>query len=368
MANSTCSITSISDLLDKGDRYLLNVTTTIASCPSICSLAWGNGNPDLSGIGVNVSYIMQAILALLCGPILAVIYFFRNGLRLDERTQDRLSEILNTFVDISAAFNIPVAIAAVIRLHQYAPFFEQYFMLFLVCMQLCSFVAVVCVVPLFEKRHCKGVQKIALYLGIQATLLLVTYILQIKIISRWVTVNELIGSCKSYRQVVPFFVIFQEQVKVVLLISRLCLAEISLFLSKSSKPTLYQLFKWLMVAIIAIPILLGILFGFKVSRRLLLGKTQKRTRGFVVIIAGLNNLTAYCAIIISDLPLTAFIMVLMTVLILGLLWLLQTMRRGLKETSMGNFQDDYWGLGQIIAVFLWVPLCLQIIYYTMCLA
>ena len=307
MANSTCSITSIGDLLDKGDRYLLNVTTTIATCPSICSLAWGSGNPDLSGIGVNVSYIMQAILALLCGPILAMIYFFRRGLGLDERTQDRIPEILNTFVDSSAAFNIPVAIAAVVRLRQYAPFFEQYFMLFLVGMQLCSFVVVVCAVPFFDKRHCRNVPKIALYLGIQAILLLVTYILQIRSISRWVSIKELIGGCKSYRQVIPFFIIFKEQVNFnVCLISRLSVTENPVL--KSSKPTLYELFKWLMVAIIAIPFLLGILFGFKVPRRLLLAKskklqqgTQRRTRGFVVFIAGQNILTAYYAITISDL-------------------------------------------------------------------
>ena len=213
MENSTCSITSISDLLDKGDRYLLNVTTTIVACPGICSLAWGSGNPDLSGIGVNISYIMQAVLALLCGPILALVYSFRNGLRLDESTQDRLSDIFNNFIDISAAFNIPVAIAAAIRLRQYAPFFEQYFLLFLLGMQLCSFVNVVCAVPVFEKRHCRIVQKIAFYLGIQGLLLCVTYILQVRSISRWVSIKELIGGCKSYRQVVPFFIIFKEQVK-----------------------------------------------------------------------------------------------------------------------------------------------------------
>ncbi len=214
MANSTCSITSINDLLDKVDRNLLNVTTTIASCPNICSLAWGKGNPDLSGIGLNVSYIMQAILAVLCGPILALIYSLRDRLGLDERTQDRLSEICHSFVNISAAFNIPVAIAAVIRTRQYAPFFEQYFLLFLVGMQSCSFVSVVCGLPVFDRRHHKSVQAIPLYLGIQGLLLFVTFML-VRSISRWVSIQELIAACKSYGQVLPFFVEFTEQVKFV---------------------------------------------------------------------------------------------------------------------------------------------------------
>jgi hypothetical protein len=211
MANSTCSITSISDLFDKVDRHLLNVTTTIASCPNICLLAWGKGNPDLSGIGLNISYIMQAILAVLCGPILALIYSLRDRLGLDERTQDRLSEIHHSFVDISAAFNIPVAIAAVIRIRQYASFFEQYFLLFLVGMQSCSFVSVVCALPLFDKRHRKKTQTIPLYLETQGILLFVTFML-IRSISRWVSIKELIAACKSYGQVLPYFVEFTEQV------------------------------------------------------------------------------------------------------------------------------------------------------------
>jgi len=211
MANSTCSITSIGDLLDKGDRNLLNITTTIAACPNICSLAWGKGNPDLSGIGLNVSYIMQAVLAVLCGPILALIYSFRDGLGLDEDIQDRLSEIHHSFINISAGFNIPVALAAVIRIRQYAPFFEQYFLLFLVGMQLCSFVNVVCAVPMFYKRHRRGVWTIPLYLGIQGLLLFITFMLMRNITKR-VSIKELIESCQSYGRVLPFFVDFTKQV------------------------------------------------------------------------------------------------------------------------------------------------------------
>ena len=210
MANSTCSITSVVDLLDKGDRNLLNVTTTIAACPNICSLAWGKGNPDLSGIGLNVSYIMQAIMAILCGPILAVIYYTHDG-SIEERTLDRLSEIHKSFVDISAGFNIPVAIAAVIRICQYAPFFEQYFLLFLVGMQLCSFVNVVCALPVFDKRHRKNVRTIPLYLGIQSVLLFVMGML-IRRATKRVSIKELIEGCRDYRQALPFFVDFLKQV------------------------------------------------------------------------------------------------------------------------------------------------------------
>ncbi len=282
MANSTCSITSIGDLLDKGDRNLLNITTTIAACPNICSLAWGKGNPDLSGIGLNVSYIMQAVLAVLCGPILALIYSFRDGLGLDEDIQDRLSEIHHSFINISAGFNIPVALAAVIRIRQYAPFFEQYFLLFLVGMQLCSFVNVVCAVPMFYKRHRRGVWTIPLYLGIQGLLLFITFMLMRNITKR-VSIKELIESCQSYGRVLPFFVDFTKQVNLPDLTSKRGWNAFN----KMSAPILYQIVQWVMIAIFAFPFLLGVLFSFKVARRSLLGEKMGR---IWVIIAGLNLL------------------------------------------------------------------------------
>ena len=28
-----------------------------------------------------------------------------------------------------------------------------------------------------------------------------------------------------------------------------------------------------------------------------------------------------------------------------------------------DFEDDQWGFGQVIAVFVWIPLCLRVIYF-----
>lgn len=44
------------------------------------------------------------------------------------------------------------------------------------------------------------------------------------------------------------------------------------------------------------------------------------------------------------------------------------MRSKFKAISGADFQDDEWGFGQIIAVCLWIPLCLQVVYYVMCFA
>lgn len=47
-----CFYSSIGAILDQADAGKLNVTQLAQQCPNICSLAWGTGNPDLSGIGV----------------------------------------------------------------------------------------------------------------------------------------------------------------------------------------------------------------------------------------------------------------------------------------------------------------------------
>jgi len=48
----SCSFPSIYQVLAEADKGNLNITQVVQRCQNICSLAWGVGNPDLSGIGV----------------------------------------------------------------------------------------------------------------------------------------------------------------------------------------------------------------------------------------------------------------------------------------------------------------------------
>lgn len=43
-------------------------------------------------------------------------------------------------------------------------------------------------------------------------------------------------------------------------------------------------------------------------------------------------------------------------------WLQESMRSNLRAIT-GDYCDDQWSFGQIIAVCIWVPSCLKIIYY-----
>jgi hypothetical protein len=47
------AITSLTDLLTQAKDGVLNIENEIQRCPAVCEVAWGPGNPDLSGIGVS---------------------------------------------------------------------------------------------------------------------------------------------------------------------------------------------------------------------------------------------------------------------------------------------------------------------------
>lgn len=49
---ASCEIPSMYELLKEAEKGNLNLTILSQTCPSVCTLAWGTGNPDLSGIGV----------------------------------------------------------------------------------------------------------------------------------------------------------------------------------------------------------------------------------------------------------------------------------------------------------------------------
>jgi len=44
--------------------------------------------------------------------------------------------------------------------------------------------------------------------------------------------------------------------------------------------------------------------------------------------------------------------------------MLVELAEAMKEITGPDLQDNQWGFGQVIALFLWVPLCTQIVYDT----
>lgn len=52
VANFSCAFGSLAEVFANSTAQGLDVTQVVGKCENVCSLAWGSGNPDLSGIGV----------------------------------------------------------------------------------------------------------------------------------------------------------------------------------------------------------------------------------------------------------------------------------------------------------------------------
>lgn len=52
-APSDCGTIATLVELIKADQGQLNITEIITLCPEICRKLWGDGNPDLDGVGVS---------------------------------------------------------------------------------------------------------------------------------------------------------------------------------------------------------------------------------------------------------------------------------------------------------------------------
>jgi hypothetical protein len=74
--NATCVFSSISQVLYDAEIGSLNITKVVQICPNICLLAYGTGNPDLSGVGV--SQTCPCILEPLTKPHLAGKYLVHS--------------------------------------------------------------------------------------------------------------------------------------------------------------------------------------------------------------------------------------------------------------------------------------------------
>lgn len=122
---------SFSSFLEELDRtfFQFNATTIdgVARCPRLCAEAWGQGNPDFSGIGV----LIQAFLMLLFGPCLLAGYIF-----LPKRLQAKqVRDIQFEFLVGSSVLSVSVLTATAIYLFSTDQPFEQAFLYHLATMQ-----------------------------------------------------------------------------------------------------------------------------------------------------------------------------------------------------------------------------------------
>lgn len=337
MANSSCSFSSINDVLAQAYKGQLNITTTVSSCPSICTLAWGSGNPDLSGIGANVSYIFQAVLTVIFGPLFCLYYANRGKFSKD--ANETLEMLHDTFLDISAQFSIPVAIAAVIRFRQHAPFYELEFLRSLTTMQFLSLLCTAVTTGIFEERKSPqrifivviyGIVDFGFYMGLIGGLRTNR--------GEWAMLTELSEACKSYSHILPWSAYIPAPNMHLFKLGHISKA-------KTAVEDFFDIpvdaSEWRIIGII-----IGFIFAFILSIFLLIGLVYLLKSQELVFLAPISLAFAIGSLVeVAQMERTRDIM---------------------KDLAGQDFLDDQWGFGQVIALFLWTPLCMQIVYYGVC--
>jgi hypothetical protein len=341
-----CPFSNINDVLTEAETGGLNITQIVQSCPNVCSLAWGTGNPDLSGIGVRapsvyqlhlltehvqaqLSYILQVALTIIFGPLFVAIFGLRKRLRLRRYTQEYFQQVQNSFLDVSAQFTIPVAVAAVVRLSQSPPFFEISFLQSLTTMQFFGLLSttLAAVVAMPKRLDIRRILVIFLYLIVDFGFFMgVMSFLRTSKASA-TTIQELVNACKEYQPIAPGFIYPAPSQRSGL--SNLTLKEYDASKTKED---------WIILGLVlaGIAALITACFIFKFLYRIL----KERHPGFLgVIVSGLSGGVIYEMV------------------------QLQGKRLFMKAVTGSNFVDNQWGFGQVIAIFLWIPLVIQVIYY-----
>lgn len=347
MANSTsCNFSSITEVIAQADAGKLNITTIVASCQGICTLAWGTGNPDLSGIGINISYIFQAVLTFIFGPLFCLIFkYWENGepgddelwefrapkSRFKERTQKNLEDLQDTFMDVCAQFSITVAVAAVVRFRQHAPFYETAFLRSLTTMQLLSLLSSAVITGIPRKRKdweritvicLYGIIDFAFYMGLIGGLVASQ--------ASWETISELSDSCAEYGKIVPGY---EHIPKAHVHLPHLSAKQI--FLGRSGASWRFNM----------------IIFGLSLA-----GAAAFVVAACIIFCVG-YLLTRKNGPILGTMSLAFAIGTIVELVEM------ERTRGVMKEVTGPDFEDNQWGFGQVIALLLWVPLCVQVIYY-----
>lgn len=338
MANPPCdTFSTINQALAQANADQLNITSFAAACPQVCTLAWGTGNPDLSGIGANISYILQAILTVVFGPVFCYVYSHRERWQFSEKTNKSLQSLQEAFLDGSAQFGIPVAVAAVVRFRQHAPFYELTFLRSLTTMQFLSLLASCVTAGIFEGEDGQpdgkrisllivyGLLNFGLYMGLIGGLVTSQ--------ASWQTLFDLGQACQAYSQLLPWIKhIPSPGVNLPKLVTK---SDFSIFGKKRWKFGLTIL--GLIFAGIAALIIVGFVLYW--LGRLLTSRSEK-----------------YLGIISLGLAVGTLVEVVQ----------MERTRNIMKAVTGAEFQDNQWGFGQIISLFLWVPLFLQSFYHISC--
>jgi hypothetical protein len=328
--NTTYDCTSLTKYAGFFTSDQLNITEFITACPEHCKLAWGTGNPDLSGIGVFISYALQLVICIVLGPGHIILYRCLN-----QSQHNYLESIQLVALNTNILFASPVAIASFTYLKTGPDLFEVAFIYYLNLMQFLAGISLFCswfTCALRTNSEIDGRSFVTVVIGGCLHTGLFGGLLS------WIDKSsfkdqrfvEFVSICQAHGYLTP-------DLPPVLL----------------RRPPIVssnrRLNDFVLVCIIAASILLlVILFRLFVHY-------EKRIEDLLVRTTPIGETTKFWSI-----KLAACMVSLVCTSTIG--WSFAKMhviREQLTQNTKGSVEDNEWGFGQVVAIFLWIPLLLE---------
>ncbi|KAF7513215.1 hypothetical protein GJ744_010611 [Endocarpon pusillum] len=310
--NRTCQFDTMQDFFDYAVTRGLNITVEVQNCQNLCVLAYGVGNPDLSGIGMMGAYTVQIILTILIGPAYRLLYLVLSPANEPPEAVtfrsfvEKLKVVQTAFSASNGAFVLASAVASLARLSQNPPIFEIAQMQAMAFLQVNSILVMLfCLIRPMSRR----ITRVLLY---TVVFVLVLVVLALSHLSGSRRTNWKLASDGCARQSTDYDVI---------------------------TPVLYP--SWA-VAIIAV----AGTGGFWLQS---LKTNFERKQAHVVVF----RMFMFLWILLIGL--------LMAGMLTGLI-MMWRQRYYLHGLVGGEFEGDDWGFGQIAALFIWAPIPLEILY------
>ncbi|KAI9858727.1 MAG: hypothetical protein M1813_007359 [Trichoglossum hirsutum] len=123
-STSLCTFSTLEDAYKAIQSTATSVEDLVNQCPNVCTLAYGNGNPDLSGLGMMSCHMLDVAFSLLCGPI----YMLASRYYRWKTNETPKIEPQKLFFEAQGLFTVPLLIAAVVRIEGAPPLFEIAFL------------------------------------------------------------------------------------------------------------------------------------------------------------------------------------------------------------------------------------------------
>ncbi|KAF8427945.1 hypothetical protein EV426DRAFT_375601 [Tirmania nivea] len=123
MESSNCvyNVSSVDSTLEALEsNSTLAIVELVITCPNVCYIVFGNGNPDLAGIGLFVSYCIQLGLVGISTLLYLAMYYKKTSTSQDvhSRRRNRISKAQSVLAETTAYLTTTVVISCVALAYQ----------------------------------------------------------------------------------------------------------------------------------------------------------------------------------------------------------------------------------------------------------